>query len=82
MPFVKSHCSHSHLDNIMNVSIEDNIAMTNIKYYYGGYSLQCKPSLFSSDISEISYNDCHNVIETYGIFVWNFSNRFQNFMLG
>ena len=50
--------------------------------YYGGYSLQCKPNLFSSDISEISYNDCHNVIEIYGIFVWNFSNRFQNVMLG
>ena len=50
--------------------------------YYGGYSLQCKPSLFSSDISEISYNDCHNVIEIYGIFVWNFSIGFQNFMLG
>ena len=50
--------------------------------YYGEYSLQCKPSLFSSDIYQISYNGCYNVIEIYGIFVWNFSNRFQNFMLG
>ena len=62
--------------------------MSNIKknsiVYFGGYSLQCtcKPSLFSSDIYEISCNDCHNVTEIYGIFVWNFSNRFQNFMLG
>ena len=49
--------------------------------YYVEYSLQCKPSLFSSDISQISYNGCHNVVEIYGIFVWNISNRFQNFML-